>query len=63
MNMMAVTGHHVRLRSSDVRAEPLQNQLRVAAEVIVALEALVGSFDPEELLVLRGDRVVDLLHI
>lgn len=33
------------------------------AEIVVALEAKVRPFDPEQLFVLRGNGVVDFLHI
>jgi len=35
----------------------------VLAEIVVALEAKVRPFDPEQLFVLRGNGVVDFLHI
>ena len=43
--------------------EPVQDLLRVFAEIVVALEAKIGPFDPEELLVFGGDVVVDRLHV
>jgi hypothetical protein len=40
-----------------VYLEPLEDLLRVFAEVVVALEATIRPFDPEEPLVLGGDVV------
>lgn len=40
------------LSNIDVSGKPVEHQLRVPSEVVVALEPLVRAFDPEELLVL-----------
>ena len=43
--------------------EPLNRWFRMLAEVVVAAEALVGAFDPVQLLVGGGDAVEDRLYV